>query len=57
MAKKIIGVLLILSGFGLLVGALAGKESSENIIFSLLFIGVGAILISLKKNTQKENVK
>jgi Na+/H+ antiporter NhaC len=53
-AKKIIGVLLILSGIGLLAGALAGKETSENLIYSILFIGGGVILISLKNNTQKE---
>lgn len=54
MVKKIIGVLLILSGIGLLAGALAGKDTSENIIFSILFIGGGFILVSLKNKTQKD---
>lgn len=54
MAKKIIGVLLILSGIGLLAGALAGKDTSENLIFSTLFIGGGIILMFFKNKTQKD---
>jgi len=46
---KIIGILLIISGAGLLIGAMGGKEVSENVVFSILFIVVGIILMTIKK--------
>jgi len=57
MVKKIVGGLLILSGIGLLVGALSGKETSENLFYSLLFIGGGILIISLKNKNEKKNFK